>query len=154
MVRFKLIQRVLFLALCILVAGCADAALVYKLANPPTVPLADTSADAEAKRFNPLPDKATIYVIREDIFAGQAILLDIVIDGKPLGKLARGTYFTASVPPGRRAVSFTGEAPFAGEEISGTENLDVEAGHLYFLDVKCHDIVDRNMCHNIVDKVG
>ena len=129
----KLIRRLLLLALCTLAAGCADAVLVSKMVNPPTVPLADASADAEAKRCTPQPDLATIYIIREDIFAGQAILFDALIDGRPLGRLARGTYFKATVPPGRRVVSFSGEAPFPDGVISGSEPVDAEAGSLYFL---------------------
>ena len=83
----------MLLGLCFIISGCFQAATTVMLLTPPAVPLASGQADAEAKRFQPQQGKASIYVMREDIFTGQALLFQVNLDGKDQGKLSRGTYF-------------------------------------------------------------
>jgi hypothetical protein len=102
----------------------------YVMLTPPNVPLASQQADAEAKRFQSQPGKASIYVIREDLFAGQAVLFEVSLDGKDQGKLSRGTYFLFMVPPGKHVIAFT------QDENKGTETIYAVEGGIYYLEIR------------------
>jgi hypothetical protein len=125
--------RWMLMGLCLVLSGCVSAAMML---TPPTVPLASEQADAEAKRFQPQPGKASIYVIREDLFAGQAALFEVSLDGKDQGKLSRGTYFLFTLPPGKHVVEFTGGEAFRGSEARGTETVLAVEGGIYYLEIR------------------
>jgi hypothetical protein len=123
--------RLVLLGLCLLISGCVQAAMII---TPATVPLASEPADVEAKRFQPQPGKASIYVIRGDIFAGQAVLFQVSLDGKDQGKLSRGTYFLFTVPPGEHVVDFVqAGGPDPGR---GTEKIYAVEGGIYYLEIR------------------
>jgi len=123
--------RLMMLGFCLVIAGCVQAAMII---TPATIPLASEQADVEAKRFLPQPGKASIYVIREDIFAGQAVLFQVSLDGKDQGKLSRGTYFLFAVPPGEHVVDF---AQAGGPEPGrGTEKIYAVEGGIYYLEIR------------------
>ena len=62
------------------------------------VPMANTTADATAKRFDaPIPGKAALYIYRPDS-AGS--VLDINANQRVLGPLRKGTYLRIDVAPG------------------------------------------------------
>ena len=124
-------RRLMMLGLCLVIAGCVQAAMII---TPATIPLASEKADAEAKRFLTQQGKASIYVIREDIFAGQAVLFQVSLDGKDQGKLSRGTYFLFTVPPGEHVVDF---AQAGGPDPArGTEKIYAVEGGIYYLEIR------------------
>ncbi len=101
--------RGLFIA--ILLAGC--------------VQLPPSPQDLQAKRFEPVPGKAVIYLVRNnpDISGVAATLkLDDVI----MGSTYPGTYFRWEVAPGRHRIG--GFGPDNGEI-----TLATEAGKIYFV---------------------
>jgi|WetSurMetagenome_2_1015567.scaffolds.fasta_scaffold399388_2 hypothetical protein len=123
--------RWIMLGFCFVIAGCVQAAMII---TPATIPLASEKADAEAKRFLPLQGKASLYVIREDIFAGQAVLFQVSLDGKDQGKLSRGTYFLFTVPPGEHVVDF---AQAGGPDPArGMEKIYAVEGGIYYLEIR------------------
>jgi hypothetical protein len=119
--------------LCLVISGCTSAAMIL---TPPKVPLAAEQTDAEAKRFRPRPGMSSIYVIREDIFAGQDTIFHVNLDGKDQGILSRGTYFLFTVPPGKYIVSCAGGDAFRGSEESGKETIYAVTGGIYYLEVQ------------------
>ena len=126
--------RWILVGLCLVISGCVQAATIGMMLTPPTVPLASQHADEEAKRFQPQPGKASIYVIREDTFAGQNVLFQVSLDGKDQGKLSRGTYFLFTVPPGKHVVDFAqAGGPDPGR---GTESISAEEGGVYYLEIR------------------
>ena len=125
--------KLMLMGICLVISGCASAAMML---TPPAVPLASEQADAEAKRFHPQSGKASIYVIREDVFAGQAVLSHVILDGKDHGKLSRGTYFLFTVPPGKHVVDFEGGDKFRGSEARGTETIYAVEGGIYYLEIR------------------
>jgi hypothetical protein len=120
-------RLLIVMGFCLVLSGCVSAAMIL---TPATVPLAPERADGEAKRFQSQPGMASIYVMREDIFAGQAALFQVSLDGKNKGKLSRGTYFIFTVPPGKHVVAFTGEAGRGAETIYAVE------GGIYYLEIR------------------
>jgi hypothetical protein len=99
----------LFLAL--LLAGCAG--------RPPS------PADLQAKRFEPLPDKAVIYLYRgsPDFSDRPASFL---LDGQFHGSTYPGTYYRLELAPGVHRIS--GFPPDMGNL-----QLPVDAGRIYFV---------------------
>lgn len=131
MTRNSCFARLIMLGFFFVITGCVQAAMII---TPATIPLASEKADAEAKRFLPLQGKASIYVIREDIFAGQAVLFQVSLDGKDQGKLSRGTYFLFIVPPGEHVVDF---AQAGGPDPArGTEKISAIEGGIYYLEIR------------------
>ena len=128
--------RWMLMGLCLVISGCVQAATTVMMLTPPTVPLAYEQADVEAKRFQPQPGKASIYVIRENIFTGQAVLFQVNLDGKDQGKLSRGTYFLFTVPPGKHVVDFAGGDAFRGSEARGTVTISSLEGGIYYLEIR------------------
>ncbi|MFZ4856937.1 MAG: hypothetical protein ACOYL3_11120 [Desulfuromonadaceae bacterium] len=126
--------RWMLIGLCLVISGCVQAATTVMMLTPPTVPLASEQADAEAKRFQPQPGKASIYVIREDRFAGQNVLFQVSLDGKDNGKLSRGTYFLFTVPPGKHVVDFAqAGGPDPGR---GTQTIYAVEDEIYYLEIR------------------
>src|SRR5271170_2834079 len=84
--------------------------IVYLLAlavGCATVPMTDTSADANAKQFQPAPGMANIYICRGEGLAPE-LLAYTHVDGQMTGALAHGTYEEISVAPGSHIVSVSG----------------------------------------------
>lgn len=127
MTHINRIRRLMLMGLCLVISGCVSAAMML---TPPNVPLAPEHTDAAAKRFQSQPGKASIYVMREDIFTGQAELFQVSLDGGDQGKLSRGTYFLFMVPPGKHVVDFTGDVD------RGTETIYAVEGGIYYLEIR------------------
>lgn len=90
-----------------------------------TVPTASPQLDLQAKSFTANPDKATIYIYRDEIYGG-AIGMNIMLDGVYLGRTAAKTYFRVEVNAGDHTVQSFAE--------NTTEmSLKTETGKIYFV---------------------
>jgi hypothetical protein len=107
----------LLLSFALLLSGCASA------------PLADKSVDALAKSFVAEPNKANIYVSRP-VIKGGAVLVDVFLDGKKAGVLARHMFVRLVVPQGRHVIGVG--TRFGAYEMP----VATQAGMNYFLHVK------------------
>ena len=94
-----------------LAAGCA--------------PLPPSPADIEAKRFEPVPGKAVIYLVREypDITYEVAT---VMLNDNMMGSTHPGTYFRWVVEPGRYEIR-----GYAGD--NGRFILDAAPDRMYFI---------------------
>jgi hypothetical protein len=90
-----------------------------------SVPMGDPQQDAALKAFAVAPDRAGIFVYRNEA-AAVAVTMDVHLDGVPLGQTAPKTYLYRQVAPGRHTV--TSQA-----ENTDTLDVDVEAGALAFV---------------------
>jgi hypothetical protein len=99
------------LLLVAMLAGCA--------------PLPPSPQDIEAKRFEPVPGKAVIYVVRPypDLSREVATLM---LDDQMMGSTYPGNYFRWVVEPGRHQIR-----GYAGD--NGSIALQVEANRMYFI---------------------
>src|SRR5688572_23013539 len=104
----------LALAGAVLATGCAT-----------TIPPAAPELDQAAKTFTAPPDKAGLYIYRNE-FLGAAIKFEVFLDGKRLGELPSKNYFYVEVPPGQHTVTGTAE---------NSSSIDFEAlsGRLYYV---------------------
>jgi len=93
-----------------LLAGCVQ------LPPPP--------GDAEAKRFETVPDRAVIYVVRHPL--DRRFVAPILLNDQMLGSTYHGTFMRLVVPGGRYLIS--GYAVDIGQI-----RLDTVAGQIYFV---------------------
>jgi hypothetical protein len=102
---FRLLLLALFLASC--------------------APLPPSAKDLEAKRFELVPGKAVIYLVREypDVSREAGT---VMLDDNVMGSTYPGTYFRWVVEPGRHQIR-----GFAGD--AGSMTLDVASDRMYFV---------------------
>lgn len=107
------------------VAAVFSAILVFLLSGCASVPMAPLDQDTKAKDFSPVPNKASLYIYRNESF-GAAIPMTVSVNGKVLGQTAAQTYFRLNLTPGRYNVESHAES------ISNLL-LTTEAGKNYFV---------------------
>ncbi len=105
--RKHLLQTTL---IALLFAGCAQ--------------LPPTPQDIQAKKFENVPDKAVIYIVRAPIDSYETGTISL--DDNAQITTFRGTYYRWEVVPGPHRI-----AGYAGE--SGWVKLDAQAGKMYFV---------------------
>src|SRR6266436_3427422 len=69
------------------------------------VPHSNPNEDAAAKTFQTKPKVANLYIYRGRNLIGFAVGWSVVLDGRNLAVLARGTYVLAEVEPGQHILS-------------------------------------------------
>jgi hypothetical protein len=99
----------------LLLAGCADLQL------PPS------PADIQAKKFEALPDKSVIYVVRSSMDSNESS--ELSLDGRAQITTYRRTYYRWEVAPGTHRVAGIGRAT---EQVT----LTTTPGRIYFLEHK------------------
>lgn len=109
-------KKIVLLCMAILVAmltGCAS------------VPMASLDQDAKAKDFTPQPDKATLFIYRNETF-GAAIPITVSVNDRTIGQTASKTYFRFNVNPGRYKIK-------AHAENVAELSVDAISGRNYFI---------------------
>jgi Protein of unknown function (DUF2846) len=109
----------IFGAICLLAlaVGCA------------TVPTTDSTANADARKFQPGAGMASIYLCRHAAGFGDMLVAQTQLDGLMIGALAPNTYLLVSVAPGQHTLGVVG--PTNAEQVT----VDAAAGSVYFFDV-------------------
>jgi hypothetical protein len=88
-------------------------------------PLPPSPQELAAKRFEPVPGKAVVYVFRDAVnFA--SVQAPIALDGNQIGASYGGTFFYQVVEPGTHRL-----AGMFGD--TGSMQFSVQAGQLYFI---------------------
>lgn len=133
---FKQFSFAALLVVTALSTGCAS------------VKMADETQDAQAKTFQVTPDKANIYVYRNESM-GAGVKMPVALNGKPVGATVAKSYLMLSVPAGQQTL------------VSSAENdselkLSAEAGKNYFVwqEVKVGFIKARNSLQVVDEKTG
>ena len=124
------------LAVVVLASGCAS------------VQMASPEQDTAAKSFAVKPDKANIYVYRNETF-GAALKMPVALDGKLVGDTASKTYLLLQVDPGPHTV-------VSKTENDSTVTLNTVAGRNYFLwqEVKMGMISGRSNLQEVDEATG
>jgi len=100
-------------------------AVAFGFSGCATVPMGDAKQDAALKTFQIAPNRAGIYVYRNESM-GAAIRMDVIIDGVNIGETAAKTYLYKEVAPGRHVVT-------SKSENTDTVEVDVKPGTLAYL---------------------
>lgn len=122
--------------------------LILLLVGCASVPLAPMDRDAKAKAFLTVPNKASLYIYRNETF-GSAIPMTVSVNGKTLGQTAARTYFYLTLPSGQYNIE------------SHAENLinlllTMEPGKNYFVwqEVKMGMNLARCLLQQVDDTTG
>ncbi len=118
------------------ISGCAS------------IPMGDPKQDAALKTFKIAPDKAGIYIYRNE-FMGAAVKMDVAIDGQPIGQTGAKTYLFKEVTPGKHTVT-------SSAENTDTLEVDVKQGGLAYIwqEVKMGVLYARNKLHLVSEEQG
>lgn len=118
------------------VSGCAS---VHK---------AGQDADSRAKRFAPVPDKAVVYIYRNEIL-GAAIKLPVTIDGVTVGATGPKSFLEVAVPAGDHIITSKGET-------ESTLPLSTSAGQVYYIwqEVKMGLLIARSKLQRVDEAKG
>ncbi len=132
----RLIQKMLAPVAAMVLVGCAS------------VPMGSMEDDAKAKAFVPPPDKAALYIYRNETF-GAAVPMNLSINGRNIGQSASKTYFLFNVVPGGYSVEST------AENVAELK-LQMEPGKNYFVwqEVKMGMWMARSQLHQVDEVTG
>lgn len=113
-----------------------------------SVPMGDSNLDAAAKRFQVPPDKAGIFLYRNESM-GAAVKMEVIIDGQKIGETAAKTYFYKEVGPGKHTVA-------SKAENTDTIEIDLKPGTLAFIwqEVKMGVMFARTKLHLVGEQEG
>ena len=113
-----------------------------------SVPMAKPDSDLQAKKFNAVPGKSSLYIYRDEII-GSAIKIKITLNDKIVGETAPKTYFNIITDPGQQKFTCTGET---------TRNFvfDTKPDQLYFIrqEMKMGILVARCSLYTVPEQQG
>ena len=132
----KKLMVVCALLLAALASGCAS------------VPMATPERDSTAKSFAVKPDKANIYVYRNETM-GAAIKMPIVLNGRLVADTGSKTFLLLEVPPGKHTI-------VSKTETDSTLMINAAAGRNYFIwqEVKMGMFAARSALQQVDDATG
>jgi PBP1b-binding outer membrane lipoprotein LpoB len=124
------------LAAVVLASGCA------------TVDMASTEMDTSAKNYAVKPNKANIYVYRNEVF-GAAIKIPVLLNGRAVGDTASKTFMVLEVEPGSHTI-------VSKAEKDATVKVSASAGRNYFVwqEVKMGMWQAGSMLHLVDEATG
>lgn len=133
---FKQLTFTALLVLSALTAGCAS------------VKMADDKQDAQAKTFQVSPDKANIYLYRNESM-GAGVKMPVTLNGKQVGETVAKSYLMLAVPAGQQTL-------VSSAENDSELNLTAEPGKNYFVwqEVKMGFIKARNSLQVVDESTG
>jgi hypothetical protein len=110
--------------------------------------MADPQVDSSLKSFKVAPDKAGVYVYRNESMGG-AVKMDVIIDGQNIGETAAKTYFFKELAPGKHTVA-------SKAENTDTIEVDLKPGTLAFIwqEVKMGILYARTKLHLVSEEDG
>ncbi len=95
------------------------------LALSACAPLPPLPGDAAAKRFEPVSDRAVIYLVRNPV--ERDFVAPILLNDQSVGATYKGTFIRMVLPAGTHRI-----AGMAGD--SGSIRVQAERGQIYFVD--------------------
>jgi uncharacterized protein YceK len=120
-----------------LLSGCAS------------VPMADATADTQAKQFSaPTKGAANLYIYRNESF-GHGVKLPVLIDGSAVGDTVAYSYILKQVMPGSHTIT-------SKSENDATLTLSTEAGKNYYVwqEIKMGLITARSNLSQVSEEEG
>lgn len=126
-------------------AALLSAALLSGCAS---VPMADATADAQAKQFVAPKDGANLYIYRNETF-GTAVKMPVLVDGSAIGDTVAHSYILKQVTPGSHTIT-------SKSENDATLTLSTEAGKNYYVwqEVKMGLLMARSKLSQVSEEEG
>lgn len=121
---------------------------VLAMAGCASVPMANQSMDAQAKLFQPAPDKAKVYIYRNEVM-GSAIKMPVLIDNMSVGDTASKTFIEKDLAPGSHTIT-------SKTEKDSSLTIDMLAGKIYYIwqEVKMGMFAAGSQLHEVDETKG
>ena len=105
---------------------------VVALTGCASVQYGDKAAEAELKKFNPVPGKTSLYVCRENaMLVAAGVTTAVLVDGKDIGSVKPNTFVHAVVEPGAHKVQMKNDG--IASMSSPSIDIQTKADEIYFL---------------------
>lgn len=129
-------MKLQYIAIAAIAAACA-------ISGCASVHKAGQDADARAKMFAPVADKAVVYIYRNEIM-GAAIKLPVLVDGVAVGDTGPRSFLEVALPDGAHVITSKGEK-------DSTLSLNTTAGQVYYVwqEVKMGMWAASSMLHHV-----
>lgn len=111
------------------------------------VPLVSESLDKEAKEFVPPPERASLYIYRNETF-GAAAALGLIVNGKSVAQTGPQTYANFQLIPGKYLIESRGAENTAQLEIE----LASGKNHFVWQEVKLGMVLGPRTALHVVDE--
>lgn len=120
-----------------------------------SVPLAPSEEEMRIKNMPPPPDKALLYVYRDNLFFGSAVMYHIYIDEQRIGgSLAVNNFLVIALEPGEHRFSYVAShlAPSALSAYLSDDYLpvQVDAGRKYYIKISAQSGPSRSRIVNVL----
>jgi len=132
----KHVVGLILILLTLLLTGCASTSM------------ASLDQDAQAKKFTPNPDKASLYIYRNEIM-GAGVHMDVDLNGRKIGETVAQSYFELNLNPGVYNI-------VSHAENDSELSMTLEAGKNYFVwqETKMGFLYARNKLQQVDDATG
>ena len=112
-------------------ASLGLAAAIVLLSGCASVQYGDKTAEAELKKFSPVPGKVSLYVCREQAFlVGAGVRTVIFVDNEAIGTVKPNMFVHAILEPGKHGVLMRNDGLASGS--GGFETFEGKAGDVVF----------------------
>lgn len=113
-----------------------------------SVPMGDPARDTALKSFQVAPNRAAVYVYRNESM-GAAVKMDVMVNGEKIGETAANTYLYKEVAPGKHTIS-------SKAENTDTLEVDLKPGTIAYLwqEVKMGLLYARTKLHLVNEQQG
>lgn len=113
-----------------------------------SVPMASGASDAQAKQFQPVPDKAKVYIYRNEVM-GAAVKMPVLIDNAEAGDTVSKTYIEKDLAPGSHTIT-------SKSEKDSSITIDMLAGKIYYVwqEIKMGMFSARSQLHEVDETKG
>lgn len=121
---------------------------VLTMSGCASVPMASSMEDAEAKLFKTNPQKASLYIYRNESM-GAAVKMEVDLDGNYIGTNVAQTYIKKEVEPGEHTI-------VSHAENDDTLTISAQKNKNYFIwqEVKMGILYARTKLTHVTDEIG
>jgi hypothetical protein len=121
---------------------------VLTMSGCASVPMASSMEDAQAKLFKTNPDKANLYIYRNEMM-GAAVRMEVDLDGQYIGTNVAQTYIRKEVDPGQHTV-----VSHAENDDALTFNAQRNKNYFIWQEVKMGVLYARTKLTLVTDEIG
>ena len=140
--KYRIVKLLLMITVLTLMNACAS------------VPMAPPEADVQIKNMTPPPGKALLYVYRDGLFMGSAVIYNIYVDEQRIdGSIAVNTFLAVTLEPGEHRFCYVAThldpAAIPSYLAENYQSFTVSAGKKYYVKISAVQLASETNIVNI-----